>query len=301
MQESLVKPILKWAGGKNGIIPQISKRYPKVLKKGKIKTYIEPFLGGGSVFLDIFNNYSFDKAYLFDINPELIILYKTLQENVEDFIDEISILKKKYEKASDKNEFYYKIRDKYNTFDKKINANSFQKKFIKRASFTLFLNKTCFNGLYRVNKDGYFNVPMGRYKNPNIYDENNLRAFSKALEKVEFFQCDFSKVLDFADENTFVYYDPPYRPIKKTSFNTYQSTLFDDKEQIRLKEIFDAVNDKKSFQMLSNSDPKNEKDDDFFDCLYEKYNIKRILVKRMINSNSKNRGKIKELLITNYD
>lgn len=293
-------PVLKWAGGKGLLLPQLSEKFPNKLRCGAIKKYIEPFVGGGAVFFDISNSYYFEEAYLFDINPELIILYNVIKNNVTELIDELDFLQKSYFSSNDRKEFYYQIRDEYNAFDKKINANNYSLSFIRRAALTVFLNRTCFNGLFRVNKKGAFNVPVGSYKNPRILDADNLIAVSMALKKATILQTDFSNVLDFADKDTFIYYDPPYRPLKNSSFTTYAVEDFDDSEQIRLKKIFDQTHKAGALQMLSNSDPTNEAPDPFFDDLYRDYNIYRILAKRLINSKAEKRGKIREILVTNY-
>lgn len=297
---NFASPVLKWAGGKGMLLPQLSEKFPNKLRCGAVKKYIEPFVGGGAVFFDISNSYYFEEAYLFDVNPELVILYNVIKNNVLDLIDELDSLQRFYFSSNDRKEFYYRMRDEYNTFDKKINANDYALSFIRRAALTVFLNRTCFNGLFRVNSKGLFNVPMGSYKNPRILNTENLIAVSKALSKATIMQADFAKVLDFADNKTFIYYDPPYRPLKNSSFKTYAVETFDDCEQIRLKEVFEQVHKKGSLQMLSNSDPTNVGSDPFFDDLYQDYNIYRILAKRLINSNSDGCGEIREILITNY-
>lgn len=297
---SFVSPVLKWAGGKGMLLSQLSPKLPNKLRCGAIKKYIEPFVGGGAVFFDISNSYYFEEAYLFDINPELIILYNVIKNNVLGLIDELEHLQKSYFSSNDRKEFYYQMRNEYNSFDKKIDANNYSLSFIRRAALTVFLNRTCFNGLFRVNSKGLFNVPIGSYKNPRILDAENLIAVSKALSKATIIQADFSKTLEFADSDTFIYYDPPYRPLKDSSFTTYAVEAFDDNEQIRLKEVFEQAHKLGALQMLSNSDPTNVGPDPFFDDLYQDYNIYRILAKRLINSNSDGRGEIREILVTNY-
>lgn len=216
-------------------------------------------------------------------------------------IKELFELQQKYNISEDKTALYYSIREEYNSFDKYINANSFCKDFIRRAALTVYLNRTCFNGLYRVNSKGLFNVPVGKYKNPRILDENNLKEVSKALQYATIMQTDFADVLKYANKDSFVYYDPPYRPIDASSFNSYAVGDFNDKEQIRLKETFSKVDELGTLQMLSNSDPTNyNADDHFFDDLYSKYKIHRIWAKRMINSDPNGRDGVRELLITNY-
>ncbi|MEA5535824.1 DNA adenine methylase [Crocosphaera sp. XPORK-15E] len=296
-------PVLKWAGGKTQLLPEIQQKYPVKLQQGKITTYLEPFFGGGAVFFDVYSQFKIEKAYLFDKNPELIILYKVIQNDVEHLIDKLSILEKDYlsltpEKRSD---FYYQARKSYNIFDKNTDANYYNRDWIERAAYTIFLNKTCFNGLYRVNSKGHFNVPIGRYKNPKILHENNLKAVNQAFKIAEIQHKDFSEVLNYANKSTFIYYDPPYRPISQTaSFNAYSSLDFNDDEQRRLRDVFITASNKGALQILSNSDPTNYVDDPFFDELYQEFNINRIAASRMINSKGNSRGKIREILVTNY-
>lgn len=299
--EFCAKPVLKWAGGKGMLLPQITEYLPTKLKFGAMKRYIEPFVGGGAVFFELANNYNFEDAYLFDVNPELVILYNVIKNNVEELIAELSILQQSYNEAQDKTVFYYTVRDEYNQFDKQVDANKYTTSFIRRAALTVCLNRTCFNGLFRVNSKGLFNVPVGKYKNPRILDENNLREVSKVLQSASILQTDFETTLDYINADTFIYYDPPYRPINANSFNSYAVGDFDDNEQKRLKNVFDKAHKSGALQMLSNSDPTNYSPKDmFFDSLYRNYNIHRIWAKRMINSNPDGRGGVRELLITNY-
>ncbi|MBO4644505.1 MAG: DNA adenine methylase [Alphaproteobacteria bacterium] len=295
------KPVLKWAGGKGMLLPEITKHLPAKLKGGAVKRYIEPFVGGGAVFFELAGNYLFKDAYLFDVNPELVILYNVIKNNVEELIAELSVLQQSYNKSPDKKVFYYAVRDEYNRFDKNVEANKYTPDFIRRAALTVCLNRTCFNGLFRVNSKGLFNVPVGKYKNPRILDENNLRSVSKALQCATILQTDFETVLSYINPDTFVYYDPPYRPINAGSFNSYAVGDFNDDEQRRLKDTFDKANEAGALQMLSNSDPTNYNPEDmFFDRLYRDYKIHRIWAKRMINSDPDGRNGVRELLITNY-
>lgn len=298
---SRAKPVLKWAGGKGMLLPQITEHLPTKLKFGAIKRYIEPFVGGGAVFFELASNYNFEDAYLFDVNPELIILYNVIKNNVEDLIAELSHLRQSYNDAQDKNAFYYVIRDEYNRFDKNVDANRYTADFTKRAALTVCLNRTCFNGLFRVNSKGLFNVPVGKYKNPRILDESNLREVSKAFQYATILQTDFESALDYVTADTFIYYDPPYRPINAGSFNSYAVGDFNDDEQRRLKDVFAKANETGALQMLSNSDPTNYNPKDmFFDSLYRDYKIHRIWAKRMINADPNGREGVRELLITNY-
>ena len=296
------KPVLKWAGGKGQLLDQIEPKLPLKLKMGGIKRYIEPFVGGGAVFFDIYNKYQIQEAYLFDINPELVILYNVIKHNVEELIVELTKLQTEYRLTENQKEYYYARRDEYNEFDKDIDANVYRTGFVRRAALTVFLNRTCFNGLFRVNSKNKFNVPMGKYTNPRILDEENLRNVSDALQIATIIQGDFGDTSKYVTDDTFIYYDPPYRPIRETSsFNSYAVGDFDDNEQIRLKNVFDTCHQMGALQMLSNSDPTNYVDDPFFDDLYQDYKINRIMAKRLINSKADGRDAIRELLITNYE
>lgn len=293
----LIKPFLKWAGGKGQILNKIRPLYPKELGS-KINKYIEPFIGGGAVFFDVVTNYKLDTYIINDINKELINTYKAIQQDINSLLRYLSNITSYYKQLSidDKDLFYYSIRKKYNNIiiDKSIN--------IEKAALFIFLNKTCFNGLYRVNRNNQFNVPTGKYKNPTIYDEENLLNISQILQKVEILCGDFSTVYNHIESNTFIYIDPPYRPLTKTSsFTNYSTYLFDDKEQIRLSTFINEADKKGAYVLASNSDPKNTSENDlFFDELYSSKNIIRIEAQRAINSNPLRRGKITELIISNY-
>lgn len=291
-----VKPFIKWAGGKTQIIEEIDKRLPPELKSGKPMRYIEPFVGSGALLFHLLNNYNIKHAYIVDINKDLINLYLVIKEKVAELIDLLSKIESEYKKLSEekKKEYYYSKRDEYN----KENTEK-----VKKAALLIFLNKTCYNGLYRTNKKGEFNVPYGKYENPKILDEENLIAVSKKLNNVEIFCGDFEISKNFPlDEETLIYFDPPYRPISRTSnFTFYSPNEFNDKEQIRLKMFFDYVTAKGAKAILSNSDPKNvNPNDNFFDELYKGYIIERIFAKRSINSDKEKRGYIREILIRNY-
>ena len=297
MCKNIAKPFLKWAGGKGQILNKIRPLYPKELGS-KINKYIEPFIGGGAVFFDVVTNYKLDTYIINDINKELINTYKAIQQDINSLLGYLSNITSYYKQLSidDKDLFYYSIRKKYNNIiiDKSIN--------IEKAALFIFLNKTCFNGLYRVNRNNQFNVPTGKYKNPTIYDEENLLNISQILQKVEILCGDFSTVYNHIESNTFIYIDPPYRPLTKTSsFTNYSTYLFDDKEQIRLSTFINEADKKGAYVLASNSDPKNTSENDlFFDELYSSKNIIRIEAQRAINSNPLRRGKITELIISNY-
>lgn len=296
MCKGVSKPFLKWAGGKGQLINTFDEMFPNELTEGKIKTYIEPFVGGGAILFHVLQNYNIEKAYINDINKELINCYRCIQANVEEVINQLQNLEQDYLVSEDRTNYFYKVRNRYN----EIHLNGHYD-FEKCADF-IFLNKTCFNGLYRVNKDGKFNVPHGKYKNPLICDKDNLRLCAKLLQKVEISYGSYEQVLEKADNNTFVYFDPPYRPlIENNSFVSYDKSGFDDDDQIKLANYYKTLNNKKCLLMLSNSDPKNtNKDDNFFDDLYKGFEIERVFAKRMINCQASKRGDITEIVVMNY-
>jgi len=295
----IVKPFVKWAGGKSSLIPQLTKYFPLELKNGQIEKYVEPFVGGGAVLIDILQKYNVKEAYAFDINKDLINCYNAIKYKVEDLIQELDKKEKEFLalENDDRQKYFYNVRTEYNsyTLNNKID--------VKRASEFIFLNRTCFNGLYRVNKAGKFNVPCGKYKNPTICDSNNLRNLSILLKNVIFEYGDYRKSESLVDENTFVYFDPPYRPLSVTSgFTSYTKEDFNDENQKELANYYNKLNSKNAKLMLSNSNPKNTNiNDNFFENIYKGFNINEVSAKRMINSNARGRGEISELLITNYE
>ena len=276
----LVAPVIKWVGGKRQLLPEIKKYSPK-----KFNTYFEPFVGGGAVLFE----FQPKNAIVNDINKELINLYSVIQNNVEELISKLSDT----DTYSNTSECYYKIREldrepqKYN----KMTG-------IDRAARILYLNKTCYNGLYRVNSVGEFNSPFGSYKNPNIVNEITLRAVNKYFNEsnIKFLNVDFEKAVKNAKKGDFIYFDPPYAPISKTSnFTGYNESGFGENEQIRLKTLCDILDKKGVKFLLSNSDCE------FIRELYRDYNIVTIKAKRAINSNGNNRGTVSEVLIRNYE
>ena len=293
------KPFIKWVGGKGQLLSEINKLYPVELGKN-INKYAEIFVGGGAVLFDILSKYKLDEVYISDKNLELINTYKSIRDNIDILIKSLKEMEEEYIPLDDENRkiYYYEKRQKYNKLKINIEENN-----IEKASLFIFLNKTCFNGLYRVNKKGEFNVPMGAYKNPKICDKENLKNVAMALKNVKIIYADYRESESFIDEKTFVYIDPPYRPLNtSSSFTSYTENDFSDKEQIELAEYIDLLNKKKAKIVMSNSDPKNNNiDDNFFDELYKNYNINRVKATRMLNSNASLRGAINELLITNYE
>lgn len=290
------KPFLKWAGGKGQLLKEIAKYYP--FTDSNLTKYAEPMVGGGAVLFDILNKYDLKDVYISDSNFELMNTYTVVRDNVNELVNLLDTIQTEFIPLDDdgRKEYYYAKRERFNLLKLKKDAS------IELAALMIFLNKTCFNGLYRVNKKGLFNVPMGSYKNPLICDERNLKEVSKKLQKVTIVCGDYTEAKDFIDEHTFVYIDPPYRPLNDTAgFTAYTETAFGDAQQIELARFINEIDKKGAKIVLSNSDPKNEKEDDtFFDDLYSDYTIARVNAVRMINSDSKNRGKIKELLISNF-
>lgn len=291
-----LKPFVKWVGGKNQLLGELEKMLPTDRRK-VFNKYCEPMVGGGALFFHLLSKYDFEEFYISDTNSELINAYRVIKNNVDGLIDKLQEMQLLFLPMDDNGRkfYYYSVRDKFNGLELSETTAT------EKAAYFIFLNKTCFNGLYRVNRKGQFNVPMGAYKNPTICDEDNLRNINKALQNVKIVCGDYSLSREFIDKNTFVYIDPPYRPISETSgFTAYNTEVFDDKEQIRLAKFIDEINESGAKIVLSNSDPKTVKPEDtFFDELYKSYRIKRVSAPRMINSKADSRGKINELIICN--
>ena len=290
----LAKPFVKWVGGKSQLLEEIREKYPS-----KIEKYCEPFVGGGAVLFDVLSRYQPETVLINDINKELINTYVQIKYNCTEMIDQLSELQTAYKSHSleENKAFFYEKRTRYNEL--KVNGNDVEN--LEKAVLFIFLNKTCFNGLYRVNSKGMFNVPFNNAKNPLLCDKDNLLACSKLLQNVEMQVGDYKECMNFIDKGTFVYIDPPYRPITKTSaFTSYSENGFSDKEQIELGRFITEISDKGAYILASNSDPKNaDKNDNFFDELYSNFEIERVSASRMINSNAKKRGTINEILISN--
>jgi len=298
------KPFLKWAGGKTQMLEQINNFLPQQLFNGSIKKYIEPFIGGGAVFFKIAHEYKIEKLFISDINIELITAYKTIQYNVNDLIRFLTDIENGYLSLNEdrREEFFYQIRTQFNLRKTLMDFQNYNSDWIEMTGQIIFLNKTCYNGLFRVNSKGEFNVPFGKYKNPTICDSSNLKVVAEILQNTEIYHRDFSEYENLIDSNTFIYFDPPYRPLSKSSnFTAYSQQIFDDSEQMRLRDFFKSLDKKGAFLLLSNSDPKNQDvEDDFFDTAYSDYRIERVKASRAINSNSLKRTTINELLIMNY-
>lgn len=274
------QPFVKWVGGKRGLLSQIIPLIPK-----EFGNYFEPFVGGGALFFELYSRgvLKDKKVYLFDINAELINTYNIVKNNPFELIKTLQELKEKHSK-----EHYYDVRawDREDDF--------LQRSKTERAARFIYLNKTCFNGLYRVNSKGYNNVPIGHYKNPNICDEEVIYSASEALQSAIILNTSYKDVLLHAKENDFVYFDPPYYPLTTTSsFTAYNENTFLDKEQVELFEVFEKLGKKNTYVMHSNSDT------DFIKNLYYGFHVEEIQANRFINSKSSGRGKISEVIIQN--
>jgi DNA adenine methylase len=305
LRRSELKPFLKWAGGKGQLLTQIKDSLPQKIINRKIKAYIEPFVGGGAVFFDLHRLFDFEKVILNDYNVDLMMTYKSICEDIDELVCNLYDLEKIFinSEEKDRKKMFYNIREVFNKEKESIDYSKVSIEIIKHSANMIFLNKTCFNGLYRLNSKGGYNVPFGYYKNPKICDEKNLRNVSSTLKRVTLIYGDFENLTEHIDKETFVYIDPPYRPLSGTSsFNNYQKAPFNDESQKRLAQWYKYLDvEKKALLMLSNSDPKNtDQSDNFFDEIYKDYNINRVQAKRVINSKGSGRGLINELLITNY-
>jgi DNA adenine methylase len=269
-----IPTFVKWAGGKKQLLDQFKPFFPE-----KIERYFDPFIGGGAVAFFVIKNFKPKEIFLSDINEELINCLNMIKEDVEDLINKLKILKQAHNK-----EEYYIIRAK--------NPKDLSK--LQRAARFIYLNKSCFNGLYRVNSKGGFNVPIGSYKNPLICPEDDLREISKLLQNAKINVKQFYEIEKEVKKGDFIYFDPPYYPLKKESFTTYTKEQFLEKEQERLKELFGILAKKGAKVMLSNSDTE------FIKKRYSEYELKIVKANRMINCDGKNRGKINELLVLSY-
>lgn len=298
-RRTVLRPFVKWAGGKGQLLYDLATSYPDGMGS-KITKYAEPFVGGGAVLFDILSRFDLEEVYISDVNEELVNTYRIIRDNINGLICRLAQIQRDYLPLDTeaRKRYFYDRRGEFNVY--KINDAACND--VEKAALFIFLNKTCFNGLYRVNSRRLFNVPVGSYKNPVICDEENLKNISAALQNVIIRCGGYEQSLSFMDSRTFAYFDPPYRPITDTSkFTAYTENSFDDEAQIRLAQFVHEVDKTGAKFIVSNSDPKNsDMKDDFFDTLYAPYHIHRVEAKRVINSNSALRGKISELLIRNY-
>jgi len=297
MKNGIAKPFLKWAGGKTQLINEIERSLPYEITNKKF-TYLEPFVGSGAILFWMLENFpKLEKAVINDINADLINTYRTIASKPKELISILQILQNEYHKLEgkdeEKKEYYYKKRELYNTRKEEKSG---------QAALFIFLNRTCFNGLYRVNKSNGYNVPMGSYKKPTICDDQNILAVSTILQKVEILCGDYEATLKEATSNSFFYFDPPYKPLSNTSsFNSYAKDEFNDEEQIRLRNFCSKLEKQGHKWMLSNSDVKGkDNNDNFFDEIYSEFSISRVKARRSINANPEKRGELTELLINNY-
>lgn len=292
------KPFLKWAGGKTQLLPTMDSFLPETFRGEDDVTYIEPFVGGGAMLFYMLQKYpNIKRAIINDINPHLIKTYTVIRNEPYLLIDVLNELQNTFRALKDydkQKELYLDIRNRF---------NQQHLTYVEEASYMIFLNRTCFNGLYRENSKGGFNVPFGRYSNPTICNEDLILADSELLQKVEIMNGDFSNTAEHIQGYTFFYFDPPYRPLDATSsFNSYVKESFDDNEQIRLRNFYSEISAGGCYAMLSNSDCKGRNaEDDFLDRLYEDFFIERVYAKRSINANASKRGTLIELLIRNYE
>lgn len=295
--KSKAKPFLKWAGGKTQLLPTLDSFLPATFKNEPNVTYIEPFVGGGAMLFFMLQKYpNIKRAIINDINPHLITTYRVIRDEPTRLIDFLAHLESSYKSRSDheaQKEFYLNIRKVFNTEPLTD---------VEEAAYMIFMNRTCFNGLYRENSKGKFNVPFGKYNNPTICDESLIIADSKLLQRVEILNGDFSHTKIYIEGYTFFYLDPPYRPLSATSsFNSYVKERFNDSEQKRLKNFYELLSEIGCFSILSNSDGKSrDEEDNFFDNLYKDFIIERVCARRCISANKTKRGALTELLIRNY-
>ncbi len=293
--KSPIKPFLKWAGGKTGLLKELLLRIPSEMYKNSIDTYIEPFVGGGALFFYLATKFKLKNKIIIDKNEKLISLYLKIKNEPYKLLEELENINSKYNSLNEKDKikFYYEKRNEFNNLPDSST---------KKSALLIFLNKTCYNGLYRENSKGEFNVPAGRYKNPKIYDKENILMISKILKDTIITAGDFELLKNYIRGKTFIYFDPPYRPVSKTSnFTAYNSEGFNDNEQIRLRNLFIELHNMGLYLMLSNSDSKlTDENHNFFEKLYDGFVIEKITAKRYINSNSKKRGSITEIIIRNY-
>lgn len=292
------KPFVKWAGGKGQLLEQLDAMLPSDFSTMENLVYVEPFVGGGAMLFHVLSKYpNIKRAVINDKNPDLATCYRVIKERPEELIATLRALHDQYKALVDEHErkvLFLAKRDRYNsrTADE-----------VETAALFIFLNRTCFNGLYRVNSRGEYNVPFGKAVNPLICDEVTIRADSEALKKVDVMCGDFENVAEFVSPPAFFYFDPPYRPLTQTAaFTAYSKDGFGDDQQIRLAKFTRRLADSGSKWLLSNSDPHNiNESDDFFDDLFSEFSVHRVSASRMINSKTDGRGKITELAIKNYE
>ena len=305
MRVPAARPFLKWAGGKTQLLGALAARIPPGLDAGALPVYIEPFVGGGAVFFDFARRFSFTESHIFDCNEELVLAYTVVRDDVGALIRHLAGLSGEYQVKTDagREALYYGLRDEFNRAKQDIDFTRFNRSWSWRAAELIFLNRTCYNGLFRVNAAGAFNVPFGKYTNPSFPSPELLEADARVLRTTGIHLGDFTAAEPFVSDRAFVYLDPPYRPISTTSrFTSYARGRFDDEDQRRLACFFTRCSAAGAKLMLSNSDPKNhDPADEFFDALYGGFRVERVPAKRMINADGSGRGAIREIIVTNYE
>lgn len=291
------KPFIKWVGGKGQLIEQLEALLPADFDQRGGITYIEPFVGGGAMLFHMLQTHTnIKRAIINDINPNLITCYRIVRDQPRNLIRSLLAIQEDYYALADedaKKAYYFRMRERFNAAPSDPVENS---------TLFFFLNRTCFNGLYRVNKAGKFNVPCGRYVRPQICDAETILADSELLQGVELLAGDFEQTYKYVEGETFYYFDPPYRPLSNTSnFNDYAKEAFNDVAQVRLKLFCDRLHAAGVSFMLSNSDSwGNGGEDRFFDELFADYDVRRVWASRSVNANGAKRGKLTELLVRNY-
>lgn len=295
------KPFIKWAGGKGQLLFQLDEYLPQILNERKF-TFVEPFVGGGAMLFYMLQKYpNIERVIINDINPYLITAYRIIKDEPEELIERLSVLETEYfalESEEAKRDFFMGVRTIFNEDELDM---------VDRTKYLMFLNRTCFNGLYRVNSKGKFNVPFGKNLHPTICNAGTIKADSELLNRVDtiILNGDFEQTINYIDANglNFFYFDPPYRPLSETSsFKSYAKEDFNDSEQIRLRNFCQTLNDMGTFWMLSNADCSAKNPNDlFFEDIYQNFNINRVYASRAINANPLKRGKLTELLINNYE
>ena len=297
MTKIKAKPFIKWVGGKGQLIEQLEALLPADFSERENVTYIEPFVGGGAMLFYMLQKYpNIKSAVINDINPDLTLCYQVVRDNPTELVKSLDAIQTEYHALRTEEErkiFFLGKRDRFNT--KSLDS-------IENCTLFFFLNRTCFNGLYRVNKAGKFNVPFGKYSTPTICDADTIYADSRLLQKVEIMTGDFEQTYTKIEDNTFFYFDPPYRPLSNTSsFNDYSKEDFNDNAQIRLKYFCDKLNEIGVDFMLSNSDCLGKDGiDRFFDDLFIDYRIERVWASRNVNAIASKRGKLTEIVVNNY-
>ena len=293
----MAKPFIKWAGGKTQLLTQFENILPHNLEEAEHFTYIEPFVGGGAMLFHMLQKYTnIGRVIINDINPNLITANRVIRDTPERLITDLKMLQREFRQNSNeeaRKEYFLRIRKSYNEDTHNDVTNT--------AMF-IFLNRTCFNGLYRVNSKGYFNVPFGKYTNPTICDEELLLEDSKILQNVEILCGDYTLIERYVDNNTFIYFDPPYRPLSTTSsFTSYSKENFDDTEHTGLAHFFARLSRYGCKMMLSNSDCcAQNPNDTFFENLYGNFIIDKVHASRFVNAIPSKRGKLTEILVRNY-